>query len=290
MSGRWQALFAFSVVSALTLYLVLGAGPAFAEPSDLLGASSDADASVMALQGQVDDTCDEVDDTTDEDACDEGDDETGETTGQGTQQADDTCDEVDDTTDQATCDEDEALTEQGDQQSGTTNQNSSNQTTKHHTTKNQTANTQSTSQTTTNEHANSQSSNEPQANNPNTDGPLARAGRWVGHVANRLGDVIGGLVGRLADLVGGGDPTKASNRNPEDAAGNDRSGESASAPSAGHSEREGDPPSPWWEAWLPFTGSQWLLAAAVVALVLIGVGVALRSMGRRRRFPRVGQV
>jgi LPXTG-motif cell wall-anchored protein len=65
-------------------------------------------------------------------------------------------------------------------------------------------------------------------------------------------------------------------------AGNDVMGE----PPAEAGERDGllgDPPNPWW---LPVTGSQWLVVAAVVALLLIALGGVLVAVRWRRRHSR----
>jgi hypothetical protein len=62
------------------------------------------------------------------------------------------------------------------------------------------------------------------------------------------------------------------------AAGNDVLGEPPAESSESGSVRS-DRPNPWW---LPVSGSQWLLLAAVVALVLIAFGSVLVAMRRRR--------
>jgi hypothetical protein len=287
MRSHWRRIVAISVVSTALLSIVLGPGAAFAEASREVAASAPPDASVLGFWGEAEDTCEEGDDATDPDLCAEADDNAGETTGEESQQGDDACDEVEGTTDPETCAEVDKTSEGRGRQGEMTNQNN-----RQHTS-NQSPDIQGRNQKNSSENANNQGTNNARTSKPNADGPLARVGRWVLDLTDRLGEVVGGLVGRLAELVGsGGDATKASHRSPnadsEDAAGIDRSGESASTRARKPEQRR--PRASWWEAWLPFTGWQWLLLAVAAALVLIAAGVALKSRRRRGGFPRVGQV
>jgi hypothetical protein len=290
MRGRWPALFAGSIVASVVVYLLLGARPAFAAGTNLSEASP-ASAAVATVLGQAEQTCDDVDDSTGQEACQEA-----TETEEESEPAEDTCEGLDDQTEQETCDEAESTTRQAGQEDETTglsvnnNQTTNNRTNSEPTNRDPIANDQGQ----TNQPAESRNERTQSAKKSNTesktDGPLARLGRWVVHVTDRLGDFIRGVVGRVSDLVGGEDGTSGTS-NPRDksqaAAGNDRSGESSATNARG--SEVGDPPPPWWEAWLPFTGSRWLLLAVIVSLVLIASGVALRSVRRRRRFHRGDQ-
>lgn len=288
MGSRWRGVVAISVLCTAMLYIIFAPGAAFAAASHLVAASSPSDVGVVGFWGEAEDTCGEGDYATDQDLCAEADDTAGETTGEEAQQGDHACDEAEDTTDRETCAEVDNSSEGRGRQGDTTNQNDR----QHTNNQSPNINIQGRNQKTSSQNANNQGTNNPRTSSPNTDGPLARVGRWVVHLTDRLGEVIGGLVGRLAELVGsGGDATKASHRNPdadsEDAARNDRSGESASAGARNPEQRR--PRASWWEAWLPFTGWQWLLLAVAVSLVLIAAGVALNSTRRPGGLPRVGQ-
>jgi hypothetical protein len=296
MRGRWRALFAGSVVASVVVYLLLAARPAFAAGTNLSEASP-ASAAVATVLGQVEQTCDDVDEATGQEACQEATESEEES-----QPAEDTCEGLDDQTEQETCDEAESTTRQSGQEETTRQAGQEDETTGLNVNNNQTTNNRTNSEPTNRDpNANDQGQTDQPAESRNehtqsakksnteskTDGPLARLGRWVVHVTDRLGNFIGGVVGRVSDLVGGEDGTSGSS-NPKDksqaAAGNDRSGESSAANARGSGV--GDPPPPWWEAWLPTTGPRWLLPAVIVSLVLIASGVALRSVRRRRRFHR----
>jgi hypothetical protein len=298
MRGRRRAFFAGSVVASVLVYLLLAARPAFGAGTNLSEASP-ASAAVATVLGQAEQTCDDIDDSTDQEACQEA-------TESESQPAEETCEELDDQTERETCDEAESTTRRAGQEDETTRQaGQEGERTGLSVNNNQTTNNRTNSepanrdpiandQGQTDQPAESRNERTQSAKKFNTEsktvGPLARLGRWVVHVTDRLGAFIGGVVGRVSDLVGGEDGASGTS-NPKDksqaAAGNDRSGESSATNARG--SEVGDPPPPWWEAWLPFTGSRWLLSAVIVSLVLIASGVALRSARRRRHFHRGDQ-
>jgi hypothetical protein len=296
MSDRWRSFFAGSVVASVAVCLLLPGRPAFAAGTNLSEASP-ASAAMATILGQAEQTCDDVDDSTGQEACQEA-----TETAEESQPAEDTCEELDDQTEQETCDEVESTSGQAGQQDETGLSVNNNQTTNNPTNSEPTnGDPNANDQGQTDQPAESRNEGTQSAKKSNTesktDGSLARLGRWVVQVTDRVGDFIGGVVGRVghfiggvvgrvSDLVGGEDGASGTS-NPTDnsqaAAGNDQSGESSATNARG--SEVGDPPPPWWEAWLPFTGSRSLVLAVIVALVLIASGVALRSVRRQRRFP-----
>jgi hypothetical protein len=300
MGGRSQQLFACLVGTAL-LYILLGPGAAFAAAPVLSRASSPQPAIVVRLWGQVDDTCDEVDDTSDQNACEENvvdnsseqaHHEGDETANQAGETTNETADRAGDTTNETADQASETTNETADQASDTTKETAS-----------QAGDTTKETGNQAGQGASSQSADETgQTTNGGTPPQDPNPFGWVVDFTNRVVDLVSGWVGSLADFFAGRDiSTGASDRsgngNPHPEgnsqlsqvaeAGNDESGGAAAPTSAGN-PTQGDAPEPWWSlAWLPFTGSQWVLLVVAVSLILICLGLALRSLRRRRRPPTV---
>jgi hypothetical protein len=280
-------------MSTAILYIILGRGAARAETLVMSGASSPHPTTVVGPWGQVDDACDEVDDTSDQNACEEREaanssdqaDQGDETANQVHEKTDETANQAGERTEESGNQADEPIEETGNQAGETADSQSVN---KEGQATNQAGRTSNRAGQTANDRAASRGLD-----------PLG----WVAELTDRVVDLVGGLVGSVADFLAGSDTStegshRSGSRNAKEEgnsqlsqggeAGNDESGESAASSSADDPTR-GDAPEPWWRAWLPFTGSQWVLLAVGFSLVLIGFGLAFRSLRRRRR-PRTVRV
>jgi hypothetical protein len=285
MSTRRQLIFPITAVVTATFYLVLLSTSS--ARATLSGDSHGSTPRILALALQ-DETCDEVDDATNDEACDEvNSQQAGEQESGGTH---DTCQQSEEATDQDACEAVDQTTNDGTQTgvgSSTTNtdtggdQGSNQNTSAVDQGSDQNAGGQGQSSGAGSKQASTEGSN--------PSGPLASAGRLVTQLTDGVAHLVGDLVSGVANLFdeGSGSSTKVSDtsENPGSASASGQSGDSASTTGAANSH-EGDAPAPWWKAWLPNTGSEWLLFALVLAAILIGAGLALRSVGRHRRSGR----